>query len=143
MAIGANAKVIVASLASPASGEPVTIVRNRGQLAVMPSVTNVDVEVVGAYGMGIVSNEAFAAGVASVPGPWTDGEWEGWMVWQPFAFRFDVASDIGRLIASVQIEIDSKAMRKFEEGNTLIQVVESEAAALKIAVPVRSLILFA
>ena len=39
-----------------------------------------DEEPLGAFGMCVVSNEAIAAGVASVPGPYTDADADLWFV---------------------------------------------------------------
>ena len=53
-----------------------TVVRNRGMVSIIPTV-NTDVEIVGAFGLGIVSDQAFGTGAGAIPGPLTDGDWDG------------------------------------------------------------------
>ena len=66
--------------------EASTVVRHRGRISVaVPTGTNTDLEFTGAWGVGVVSVEAFAAGVASIPEPYTDSDWGGWMVIQAFS----------------------------------------------------------
>jgi len=83
LAIAAGASVIVESNATLTG---TTIVRLRGELSVRPSTFGADLDLVGALGIGIVSDQAFAAGSASIPGPWTDKDWDGWFVWQAVAY---------------------------------------------------------
>ncbi len=47
--------------------EAATIMRTRGQVSIIPQAVSADVAIAGAFGIGIVSQEAFAAGVASKP----------------------------------------------------------------------------
>ncbi len=122
VAVGANASVIQQSNSTLGN---TTIVRTRGILTVEPQAFSADLDIIGALGIGIVSNEAFGAGAAAIPGPWTDAGWDGWFVWIPFAWRFEVTTDIGRLIASVSYDIDSKAMRKVGTLETVVVMVES------------------
>ena len=139
--VGANAKIILASFGIEGSeaGPASTVVRNRGVLSIIPAVVSSAQEIVGAYGMGVVSDQAFAAGAASIPGPWTDSDWEGWMVWVPFAYRLEVSTDISRLLSQFDVVIDSKAMRKVTAGETMVQMVESQATAFNVVAPLRTL----
>ena len=68
---------------------PGTIIRTRGMITIFPTSFGADLNVVGAFGIGLVSAEAFAAGIASVPEPYADSDWGGWMVLQPFAFHLE------------------------------------------------------
>jgi len=139
-AIAAGTKVIMQSLAADAGSET-TVVRNRGVFSMAPGSPGADSTPIGAFGIGIVTAQAFAAGVASVPGPWTDSDWEGWMVWQAFALSWDFRDATGASFVSREQVIDSKAMRKFEDGTVLVAVVESQAAALSVSLNVRTLLL--
>ena len=105
--------------------EGITIIRTRGDLLVRLTTSNV----IGAgfdfgFGMGIVTNQAFAAGIASIPGPLTDSVWEGWFVHKLFTIAGDLSTSISS--SMVRYEIDSKAMRKFSPGNSLIAVIETD-----------------
>jgi len=136
-AIGANASVLMETNATLIN---TTIIRTRGLLTTLPQVFSADLNIIGAFGIGIVSDQAAAAGAASIPGPWTDKDWDGWFVWLPFSWRFEVTDDVGRLIASVSTEIDSKAMRKVGANETVVVMAESQGAALNVSNPFRMLV---
>ena len=60
--------------------EGLTIVRIRGEVLVtLDSVSGAGSSLVGAFGIGLATAEAFAAGIASVPTPVSDDDWNGWM----------------------------------------------------------------
>ncbi len=78
VAVSTGATVIVASFDAQANGMLApTVIRNRGVLGIKLSSYGADLDVTGAYGIGVVSDAAFTAGVASVQGPWTDANWGG------------------------------------------------------------------
>ncbi len=135
-AVVGNTNTIVQSFAVT---ENFTVARVRGMMSIALSAYSADISLVGAMGMAIVSDQAFAAGAASIPGPWTDIGWDGWFVWVPFAWEFAFTTDIDRLIGSVQVDIDSKAMRKIKIGDTLVVMAESSSAAFKIGMSFRIL----
>ena len=48
-----------------------------------------------------------------------------WLFWTPFVNRFEFASNVGeQATAMVHILIDSKAMRKIEDGDALVAIAE-------------------
>ncbi len=118
-----SSKVLIGgiSLSNPGIGE--TVRRTRGWMS-MISDQSAAVEVVtGAWGMVVVTDLAFAAGAASIPGPVTDASDDGWFVWEAFIGEMGVASNstpdnAGRVF-------DSKAMRRVEEGFTVAIMVEN------------------
>jgi len=97
------------------------------------------IDIIGAFGAGIVSAEALGVGVTALPTPFRDADWGGWMVWQPWAFRFQSDTDVGKEFGSVEFEIDSKAMRKVEPNSAMVFVAESQVGAIKFAEEVRVL----
>jgi len=110
-------------------GTAFTLVRMRGHLHVVCVGTSgaVGDGFAGAAGIGLVSNDAFAAGAASIPGPQTDANWDGW-IWHQF---FDVRQATGTIAdganaasINMHMDIDSKAMRKWDPGMTLVGMVE-------------------
>ncbi len=137
IAVASATKVIISSL-SPT--EPLTVVRTRGMISVHPTAFSADLDVVGAVGIGVVSNDAFAAGVGSIPGPYDDGDWKQWFVWQSFAFHVEFGSAVGVNIESVMIDVDSKAMRKVGQNETIVMVAESATGAYSIADATRQLV---
>ena len=136
-AVGGGAKTI---LQSNASLQDTTIVRTRGKLSVFGNTLSADATPIGAFGIGVVSDQALAAGAASLPGPWTDKNWGGWLVWMPIAHRYEFHSAVGALLASVEQEIDSKAMRKVHPNESLIVMAESQATAFNVMSPFRMLL---
>ncbi len=135
--VGAGASVLISSFAVE---EPLTVVRTRGVVSIAPSNFSINSVITGALGVGIVSSEALAIGITAIPGAWDDPEWGGWFVWRSFAWIFDVTTDVGRLNASVEFELDSKAMRKMDANSAIVVVVESQANAFQAFVGLRQLL---
>ncbi len=125
---------------SNASLAGTTITRVRGLLSVGLQVYSADLPVIGAMGMAVVSDEAVAAGAASIPGPWTNSDWGGWFVWMPWIFNFEFTTDIDRLLGSVEWELDSKAQRKVKNNETVVVMAESQAGAVIVGTPFRMLV---
>ena len=130
-AVAAAGATLLSGLAFESPG---TIVRTRGMISIHPTSPDVNVSVAGAFGVGLVSAEAFAAGVASVPTPMTDADWGGWMVMEPFVYHIDggSGSPTEQTIVSLQINVDSKAMRKVEPNSVMIFIAESLTGAFTV-----------
>lgn len=120
--------------------EPLTIVRTRGQISVRPTVATADLDIVGAFGAAIVSTEAFTAGIASVPEPFSDADWGGWYVWRSFAYSMEFGTAVGVERLSWDFEVDSKAMRKLSSNETIVFVAESIVGAFSITSSLRTLL---
>ena len=105
-----------------------TIVRIRGQIAgVLSLVTTVgDAFDNSAFGIGLVTEEAFAAGAASMPSPLVDDDWDGWMWHQYLGPLIGLSTtELGVTPSeSFRFNIDSKSMRKFDEGWTVFGAIE-------------------
>jgi len=131
-----------ASLISFVSFEsPLTLIRTRGHTSIQPGSFSADLNIIGAVGMAVVSTEAFLAGVASIPEPFTDADWGGWMVWRSFSMHLDVQSAAGfDANSALEFEVDSKAMRKVTPNETVVIIAESFAGAFDISTPWRQLI---
>jgi len=144
IAIASGASAIVASF-SPFSGASMhkpTVIRTRGVVSVRPQSFSGDLGLGGAWGVCIVSDEAFAAGAGSIPRPFDDAGWDGWFVWQAFTGRFDVTTDVGRVgfaNTSITHDIDSKAMRKVSDNETVVLMCESQTGALQAVMHLRML----
>ena len=128
--ITATGKTIIGSGIALAAEQKVTIVRTRGYLncGLVGATAALD-GFTGAFGIGIVSDEAFTVGVTAIPGPLTDAFWPGWLVHQFISVRSvnimavanNAIQDAG---AFIQRDIDSKAMRKFDVGETMVAMLE-------------------
>ena len=113
-----------------------TIVRTRGELLLFLSTADgVTSGFHGAFGIAKVTAQAVAIGVTAVPGPVTDDDWDGWLYHRFFALSAaDVATStlansgplqMAAAAASLRMEIDSKAMRKISENESVIGVLEA------------------
>ena len=133
---------ILGALGSQANVPGLTLVRTRGQfLAYLNSATGQNDGFAGAFGMCVVPENSFDAGVAAVPHPLDDGDWDGWYFHRFFTVRAaqvmnsGAASDIDVLnpvTAAVRFEIDSKAMRKFEVSDVSIGVLDVDLAGTAV-----------
>ncbi len=121
----ANGKTLLSSSAGLLISN-FTIVRTRGILCIGSDQTGATEDQVGAFGVGIVSEQARAAGAASIPGPVSEAIWDGWFVHQFMINRFVNVTGVGVDANFVKtIEIDSKAMRKVDSNDDLVLMVEN------------------
>jgi len=80
---------------------------------------------IGAVGMAVVTEQAVAAGVGSVPTPVTDDDSDQFFVHQWLMNSFVLASAVGFDDAAGKVyEIDSKAMRKVSDSDNVVVVAE-------------------
>ena len=120
--------------------EPITVMRTRGWVGIRPESEAADLEIVGAIGVGIVSVEAFTAGIASMPEPFADADWGGWYVWRSFAYDIRFSDATGVNMIDWGFEIDSKAMRKMSPNETIVVIAESQGGAFRISSNMRRLV---
>ncbi len=121
---GASSAVALTSLnAAALSLRPFTIIRTRGIIRIQ-SDQAAAAEVQGAaWGACVVSDQSLAIGVTALPTPVTDS---GSDLWFGYEWIMSNATDLTDLaIGGVSKEIDSRAMRKVEDGQDVITVMES------------------
>ena len=82
--VAAASKVLIGSFTLAGVNAGVTVRRTRGEYSIISDQTGADEDQLGAWGMVVVNDIAVAAGVASLPGPVTDLDDDGWFVWEPF-----------------------------------------------------------
>ncbi len=112
-----------------------TILRTVGTLAVRSDQAAASESQVGAFGMIIVTDLAAAAGAASIPGPITDAADDGWFVYVPIVQRFEFASAVGsNPDQATQYHFDSKAKRKFAEGQQVAVMCENDGASFGLSI---------
>ena len=115
-------------------GDGNTLVRTRGELtAWLTSVNAASTGFSCAFGIGIVRSPAFVAGVGSCPTPMAEESSELWLYHRYFmltagaAIGAAVAADndfVNVVTAGVRFEVDSKAMRKLDEDDTIYACLE-------------------
>ena len=110
---------------------PMTVVRVRGELWVRSDQVAASRTPFGALGFAVVSEQARAAGVASVPDPTTNALSDLWFVHQFWATDFTFITGAGFQGGSTfsRYSFDSKAMRKVVDGNAIVIVIANSASA--------------
>ncbi len=135
--LGSSTETDISSLAAGtvlldqtfAFGEPATIVRTRGTLWVGSDQVVADEFPFGALGMAVVTDEAVAAGAASIPAPEADSDSDQWFLWTPFQASLQFGSAIGFQSPSMaRYDFDSKAQRKVHDGSTAVVMIENASA---------------
>jgi len=129
--VAAGASVLVTTLNAAALAlRPFTIVRTRGWWSMFSDTNVASEDQVAMIGRIVVSDQAVAIGVTAVPTPITDSG-SGWFSYDGAAQRMNVGSEVGIQgnFAPERYVIDSKSMRKVEEGQDVIKVVEASAAS--------------
>ena len=143
--VGTSSKVIVAEITAAGFaviGTPLTLIWTRGQFAFWSDQIAGSEDQIGAFGIAIVSEQARAAGAASVLGPQINSDWDGWLFWHAITARMEFISAVGLEphFATV-VEIDSKAMRKVEDNMGMVIVAENASAStvFDLAINIRTL----
>ena len=120
-------------------GSAGTVVRIRGSLsAFLSSYTSAGDGFHCAIGVGLASLAAFTVGIGSLPTPITELGWDGWLWHRLFDVHGSLAAGstaVGVANSGVDIEVDSKAMRKVSDEMVVFaaaEVVEAGTAAMTI-----------
>ena len=124
----ATGGTILASLtAAELAMRPFTVVRSRILVGVTSDQAAVSENQVAGFGIAVVSDQANAIGVTAVPTPITDQGSDLFYSWTPLLASFAFITGAG-FDAQFQTNyvVDSKAMRKVNEGQDMVQVVEGE-----------------
>jgi len=104
-----------------------TIVRTRGRLLLyLTAAAGIDQGEIWAFGICVVTENAVGVGITAVPDPIADMAWDGWLVYEQGVLLARDATPLTDAPGpnSVQyIEIDSKAMRKLHESDSVVGVL--------------------
>ena len=128
--VAAGTKVALISITLDNVGISETVRRTRGRFFITSDQGAAQEQQIGAIGAIVVNDLALAAGAASIAGPVTDADDDGWFVWESFA-QMSGANDGGGVSISLppgQYEFDSKAMRRIEDGFVAVIMVENAHA---------------
>ena len=133
IALSASSKVLM-GVGAVVLDSGITLVRTRGELMILlKTSSNAAGGFVGAFGLCVVTDQAFAAGVGSIPGPVADDDWDGWFYHRYLALGSGGAiaaaaaadeDQVNSVTAALRVEVDSKAMRKLTVGQTIVGMLE-------------------
>ncbi len=123
--VAAGTPVALTSLNAAALAlRPFTIVRTHVELFISSDQEAADEVQLGAYGHIVVSDQAVAAGIASLPTPVSE-QVSDWFAYQQMLNSMRFGTAVGfESQAGTRYTIDSKAMRKVEPGQDVVSVVE-------------------
>jgi len=122
---------LVTSLsASALSLRPFTIIRTRGQLHCRSDQQGASESYGGSYGVAVVSDQAVAAGITAVPTPTVDSDSDLWHVYEFLIGRFNFGSSASFADVGITRIVDSKAMRKVEDGQDMVEVIEGPGTGI-------------
>jgi len=127
--VAPSTKLLVAGFV-PVSAD-LTILRTVGHIAITSDQSGAVEQQIGAMGLIVVSDTAFAIGATAVPDPITDQDDDAWFVYQSFSQQGDgsVTSSLPRTY-----EFDSKAKRIVQgEGQTIAVVLTNANASHAIS----------
>ena len=122
---GVGSTLIGAGAASTLEGS--TVVRLRGHLLIQANTAvGTQDHMTGAFGIGIVQNTAFTAGIASVPTPVTESSDENWLFHQFFSIAPPAGGETWAdgVSSALRMDVDTKAMRHFDSDRILYAAVE-------------------
>jgi len=125
----ANTAILTNSLNAAALAlRPFTIIRTYIQWAMMSDqLAALEDQQVG-LGCAVVSDQASAIGVTAVPTPFTDLSSDLWYVHRILTSRFvDTGTAVEVAPNPVHTLVESKAMRKVEDGQDVITVMENSS----------------
>jgi len=106
---------------------PFTIVRTR-MLFQIASDQQIASENYGcALGIAVVSDQAEAIGITAIPTPDTDRNSDLWLLYEDLVAKFTFGDATGFVNDGQMKYVDSKAMRKVEEGNDVTISLEAHA----------------
>jgi len=130
--LGVNASTLLSSLNAAALAlRPFTIVRVRGIIAIRSDQAAAIEDPAGAWGLAVVSEQASGIGITAVPTPVTNVSSDLWFAFQFFADSRLFLTSGGQ--GAQLFTIDSKAMRKVEDGEDIVEVAENGSASAGMA----------
>jgi len=113
---------------------PFTIVRTYVEWQCLSDQSAASETFIGNVGFAVVSDQAVAIGITALPTPATDLGSDLWLLIRQWIGRFDF---IGTGTANQDLGsrlIDSRAMRKVEDGQDCVQVVEAGIGGSGVAI---------
>ena len=127
--VAANTAAIVNSGNVPLQTlAPFTIIRTRISWHCRSDQTGADEDYQVALGFAVVRQSAIAAGIASLPTPFTELGDDGWWLHHIITSRFEFVTGTGfNPDAGIFEHVDSKAMRRVSDGENIVMILENSS----------------
>ena len=125
---GANPVLLTSLNAAALALRPFTVIRTRGTISIRTDQQAASEVQHVFFGQAVVSSQAVAIGVTAVPTPRTDDASDLWFTFEMLMAGMRFGDVTGFADLGSNREIDSRAMRKVEDGEDVIGVIESGAA---------------
>ena len=106
---------------------PATLVRVRGRLLFVSDQAAAQETQIGSIGIAIIKEPVRAAGGAALPDPFVDAAADFWLYWESLNM-FGSQGDPDHGGENLNMVIDTKAMRKVEDGDALVVMVANHHA---------------
>jgi len=129
LAATTSAAIVATLNAAALALRPFTVIRSRGVLLVQSDQAVTGEDYAASFGMAVVSEQAAALGITAVPTPTIESNSDLWFTYEFIVGAFQFASASGFVEVGRERMIDSRAMRKVEDGQDIIQVVEGGGGA--------------
>ncbi len=126
IATGGGTNLISSLNAAALAQRPFTVVRTHLFVSLTSDQVSATEDQIGAIGMAVVSEQASAIGINSMPTPVVDIDSDLFFVHQILVSSLQVASNAGvNPQFQTNFQIDSKAMRKVNEDEDVVMTLES------------------
>ena len=125
LAVITGSSVSIFPIGSQTVADDLTVVRTRGQLVLQLLTAAAGLDgFQWAFGMAVVTENAFGIGVTAVPDPLVDIAWDGWFVHETgWMVSEDSGPDPASPAVTLRLVLDSKAMRKTHQTDVVIAVL--------------------
>jgi len=125
LAAADTANLLLVLTTAEKANRPFTIVRTRLVFQIVTDQDAADENYGCALGLAVVSDQATAIGVTAIPTPNTDRASDLWFLFEDLVASFGFGDATGFINDGASKYVDSKAMRKVEDGSDIAVVVES------------------
>ena len=104
---------------------PFTVVRVVGEAYLVSDQQAASEQQAVGFGFAVVSTQAVAIGITAIPTPFTDGGSELFFMYQAMLSSLGNASSTGVFQEGTRYSFDQRAMRKVNEGQDIVIVLET------------------
>jgi len=126
--IAAGAAITHVLTTAEKAKRPFTVLRTHIELSISSDQIVASEDVFNGLGVCVVSDQAVSVGATAVPTPIADLGSDLWFVIQPMFSELIFLDATGMFLSGTRYTIDSKAMRKVNEDQDIVIVMENSAS---------------